>query len=632
MSSAMISSSSSSSATTIGASGPTISPSRHASSLLSSSVPHTEEPTPTDLLLATPPAVLKFLTLAAPVIHGLAFISHLINWEGHFFASLLLLLSWWAVCLFGQFILRYGAPALVLLYILFTYLGSFSSRPVPGTAPNKVVLTRSRHRQAPLTPAAFHSLLHSSQIFANDVQALRAQLIHPLSVRLSFVPTHPGRAAPAYHTAWIVLTSYPFYLALTYFVPMRLIFLAIGSVGLLWNAPFFRTLRVTLWSSAFVRWIARIMIALITGGRGLGRELGRMQKGVGLPGLLGSKKQAKQVVVVEEKPVKVGGSGVQSAADLTKKDVKKGAGGVDQGGSEEDVQVQFTIFENQRWWVGLDWTHALLPGERASWTDAALHPAIPPVSFVLPPASVTYTSSPTRSDPTSRLKRTTEWKWLDTEWRVMRSSSNTQINAIGSTATSTNADGSILANPSSSTTSSMTRSPSLSAALQSYISSTTKPDPDHPSTGAGGTGDDDTPLFPALVEDHFFDNNYLVDANGWAYSDNSWEHASAKGGLGKYTRRRAWVRRAHLVERIERVRGPVASAAAAGSGSGTDASGTALGTSGVGLRSGPVGGGTTGSNAKDGASLRRRKSSKSLNAATGTMEKEKEREKENLEA
>lgn len=35
--------------------------------------------------------------------------------------------------------------------------------------------------------------------------------------------------------------------------------------------------------------------------------------------------------------------------------------------SEEDVEVQFTVFENQRWWVGLDWTHALLPGERASW-------------------------------------------------------------------------------------------------------------------------------------------------------------------------------------------------------------------------------------------------------------------------
>ncbi|SGY15143.1 BQ5605_C013g07265 [Microbotryum silenes-dioicae] len=618
MSLATLSSSSSSSATAIGASGPAISSSRHASSLLSSSVPNTEEPTPTDLLLATPPAVLKFLTLAAPVIHGLTFISHLINWEGHFFSSLLLLLAWWAVCLFGEFILRYGAPALVLAYILFTYLGSFSSRPVPGTAPNKVALTRSRHRQVPLTPAAFHSLLHSSQILANDVQSLRAELIHPLSVRLSFVPTHPGRAAPAYHTAWIVLTSYPFYLALTYFVPMRLIFLAIGSVGLLWNAPFFQTLRVTLWSSAFVRWIARIAIALITGGRGLSQELRRTRNGVGIPGLLRSKKQAKQVVVVQEKPVKVRGSGVQSAVGLTKKDVKTGAGAVDPVGSEEDVQVQFTIFENQRWWVGLDWTHALLPGERASWTDVALHPAIPPVSFVLPPGSVTYTSSPTRSDPTSRLKRTTEWKWLDTEWRVMRSSS-AQANAISSSAAATNADGSIIANASSATNAHMPRSPSLSAALQSYISSTTKPEADHPSTtGEGATGEDDTPLFPALVEDYFFENNYHVDNNGWAYSDNSWEHASAKGGLGKYTRRRAWVRRAHLVERVERVGGPVASAAAAGSGAGSNSSGTALGTSGVGLRSAPVDGGVVGTRDKEGGSLRRRKSSKSLRDAAGS--------------
>lgn len=43
-----------------------------------------------------------------------------------------------------------------------------------------------------------------------------------------------------------------------------------------------------------------------------------------------------------------------------------------------------------------------------------------------------------------------------------------------------------------------------------------------------------------------------VDAEGWQYGDNSWEKMSRKGGLGRYTRRRRWIRRAVLVEVVQR--------------------------------------------------------------------------------
>lgn len=68
-------------------------------------------------------------------------------------------------------------------------------------------------------------------------------------------------------------------------------------------------------------------------------------------------------------------------------------------------------------------------------TDPALHPANPPNSFILPPPSIAFTPSPTRQDPSSRLKRTTEWKWLDPEWRVMRTpTSSSPFNNLGSVA------------------------------------------------------------------------------------------------------------------------------------------------------------------------------------------------------
>lgn len=315
------------------------SPSRPAAAVSTSTPLHGEEPTPTDLLLATPPAILKLLTLSAPVILALDSFVQLVTWtHPSFFASLLVLLSWWTLCLFGHLIVLYLLPSLLLVYIFSHYLFSASTR-----------ATSHRHRSRPatLTPAAYATLLLSAQDLASHVHTLRATIIYPISKQLSFVPHQAGKPAPAYRTAWIAITSYPFYLALTHFVPTNLIFLALGSVAILWNAPFFRTLRQALWRSAAVRWGSRIVVGLLSGGHGLKHEWEMTKKGVGIMGLLGRKKVDE---AVEEKPVRV---------------VKVGA--VHEGEEEEDVQIQFTVFENQRWWVGLDWTHALLPGERASW-------------------------------------------------------------------------------------------------------------------------------------------------------------------------------------------------------------------------------------------------------------------------
>ena len=323
-----------------------------ASALLSSSTPHLEEPTPTDLLLATPPTVLRFLSLSAPVIQALTKADELLSWQGSFWSSLLVLLGWWAACLFGEMLMRYGMPALVLAYILGSYLSTAMTR----TTSAKSTSSRRHHHLRPtttLTPAAYTQLLNSSQLLASHIQAIRATVIHPLTLHLSFTPQGANRPTPAYATAWLLLTSYPFYLLLTYLVPMRVILLVLGSVGILWNAPFFYTFRMLMWRSATVRWACRLLYGLLSGGRGLKKEWARTKSGVGIPGLLG-KQRVSTAEGVEEKPVKVAGGG-------------NGAGEHAEADEGEDVQVQFTVFENQRWWVGLDWTHALLPGERASW-------------------------------------------------------------------------------------------------------------------------------------------------------------------------------------------------------------------------------------------------------------------------
>lgn len=46
-----------------------------------------------------------------------------------------------------------------------------------------------------------------------------------------------------------------------------------------------------------------------------------------------------------------------------------------------------------------------------------------------------------------------------------------------------------------------------------------------------------------------------TDIDGWSYGDNKWEGMGPKGGMGKYTRRRRWQRRAICTEEIEYIPG-----------------------------------------------------------------------------
>ncbi len=81
----------------------------------------------------------------------------------------------------------------------------------------------------------------------------------------------------------------------------------------------------------------------------------------------------------------------------------------------QSLRFLFTVYENQRWWMALDWTAALLPGERPSWCSASQHPLSPPNAFTLPENTTVYLPA----DNGGRLKRTATWRWEEPEWRVM---------------------------------------------------------------------------------------------------------------------------------------------------------------------------------------------------------------------
>lgn len=183
---------------------------------------------------------------------------------------------------------------------------------------------------------------------------------------------------------------------------------------------------------------------------------------------------------------------------------------------EFETEFVFEIYENQRWWIGLDWTAALLPQERPSWSDSENHAVAPPASFSLPQGSRTFM-------PSSRVSgkddlRTTQWRWIDSEWHV--------------------------AGVQSITSSSYTPKKSMKASEAQRLSKELATEPTEPVEVPEDIKDVARPMAePGVSMD--------VDDEGWQYGDNAWEKLSKQSGMGRYTRRRRWLRKAVLIQSVE---------------------------------------------------------------------------------
>ncbi|KAI0063535.1 Pex24p-domain-containing protein [Artomyces pyxidatus] len=217
-----------------------------------------------------------------------------------------------------------------------------------------IVLSRRRSEPPPKPPISEPALQATLNDFSTVLALLPASPALPQSLRDIPLPL----------LARATLAIYAPYLLLTYLVPLRILLAVAGTLLLTYRAPPAQLLRAALWRSAYVRW-------------GLYRAWASLS-GTPLPHAPPS----------------------STTAVVT---------------SSTGVRFAFTVYENQRWWVGLDWTAALLPNERPSWCDAALAPVPPPAAFALPPPTVAFLPGADGS----RVKHTAVWAWEDPEWAVV---------------------------------------------------------------------------------------------------------------------------------------------------------------------------------------------------------------------
>lgn len=328
------------------------------------------------LLIATPPQITRALAHSHPFLLPLNKFLALLSWSTHDpWESFLLVAVFWGTTLYGDEVLRYGGPIILVTSII---LGMYSRRYSPLSSTSRTGEKLGHKRQTSegeATSTAAAPQHKSLDEIVETVQELTGRcntLLEPFLIMTDFLSTQrtatSATTRPALTTLfirilfltpfWVLLTAPPFYILTT-----RRIILATGTIVLSWHSRPARITRVILWRSVFLRRAA----ALITG------------LDFSTPGS------------TTKPPLPRRKSQANLASEVATK------------GRSPGVRFTFILYENQRRWVGLGWTTSLFAGERGPWTDEHLNPAPSKDEFELPHVE-------------SNIAR---WRWLDnSDWQI----------------------------------------------------------------------------------------------------------------------------------------------------------------------------------------------------------------------
>src|SRR5690242_17456941 len=112
--------------------------------------------------------------------------------------------------------------------------------------------------------------------------------------------------------------------------------MVMGTVALTWYSPLFRFVRFVLMESMVVRAVLYTIGSLVWRGR--------------------LRFEGRSFSVTEF---------VRKAKEQKRKLSKKSTKDLQRTSTE--LILRFIVYENQRWWLGLDWTIKLFPNERTPW-------------------------------------------------------------------------------------------------------------------------------------------------------------------------------------------------------------------------------------------------------------------------
>lgn len=271
------------------------------------------------------------------------------------------------------------------------------------------------------------------------------------------------------------------YLALTYFIRLRILVAVAGTIVLTWRARWAIFIRRALWRSAHIRWAVYFVWSRISGQP--------------LPPRVTPVDPSSQVLTIANK--------------ATQLPVNR-------------IRFLFTVYENQRWWMGLDWTAALLPGERPSWCTSTQQPVSPPAAFALPAPTTVFLPDPDPKRKGKRVKRMALWSWEEPEWRVCVRKEGLPLTRVERPLPVIQEEGA-----------GASASRILKAAGRMRPASMSEVSPERQRRATDGERLVEDVDVKSERGDDVAGEEPSTDADGWVYGDNKWEGGSAKGGIGK---------------------------------------------------------------------------------------------------
>ena len=330
------------------------------------------------LLIATPPSITRALAFSHPFLLPLNKLVGLLSWSsGDPWESFLVVAGFWAVTLYGDAILQWAGP---LVLVVFLILGMYSRRYSPlsstGWTSEKQDALNDRQEGAMRHQKSLDEIVETLAMFTSRCNTL----LEPFLALTDFLSTQQTATSATTRPAltslfirilflspiWIIMTLPPFRVITT-----RRVILAIGTLILSWHSRPARVSRTIMWRSLTIRHAASI----ITGLTLVGTSQSTHQPKEGPPPLPPRHKSHDVV-----------------ANAMAKKDTRSAG-----------VRFTFVVFENQRRWLGIGWTHSLLAYERAPWTDEHLNPSNSKDNFQLPHID----------------GATAKWQWVEgSEWKV----------------------------------------------------------------------------------------------------------------------------------------------------------------------------------------------------------------------
>ncbi|KAK6346326.1 peroxisome- protein [Orbilia blumenaviensis] len=329
------------------------------------------------LLVSTPPQVTKALSQVYPYAKFANQVAGLLTWTTEDpWESFLLVAAFWAVTLYGDLVIRWFGNILVVLVLALGMFARNQNRKDEHPSLEDILDTLQllSARLAVLTDP-FSSLAAFLSVGQSPTTATMGPTLITLFIRILFVSP-----------VWIALCSSPFRI-----ITPRRVVMFVGTTFLSWHSRPARVTRTILWRSAVIRDICE----RITGLNLTPQEAPEPPPLPPRNNPQGRKGPEDKSAAHKRTPSSVVASHFKNKSSPL--------GNLNQNrGTAPGVRFTFSIYENQRRWLGVGWTSSLFAYERPAWTDEHLSACPPVEDFHLPEA-----------------KNGMKWRWVEAQkWQV----------------------------------------------------------------------------------------------------------------------------------------------------------------------------------------------------------------------